>query len=546
MNVVVKREMKMETETGMDVNVVMHTARSAVLEIKDGGRYFSKEMFEIRLNGQVYGVTERTVASLFGLLPGTEYTAEVYRCRDGAGIGDKVGETQFETDGEFVTLDVKAFGAKGDGVQDDTHFIQAAIMACPEGSRVLIPVGIYRITNLFLKSHLRLELAKDAELRADTKREKFALYPGLIQSYDETDEYNLGTWEGNPLPMFAGIICGINVEDVVIYGEGVINGNASHKDWWENPKVMRGAFRPRLFFISHCRDITLQGVKFCNSPSWTLHPYFSVNLRFLGITVENPADSPNTDGLDPESCTHVEVLGVRFSLGDDCIAVKSGKIYMGRKHKTPSSYIEIRQCLMENGHGAVTLGSEMSGGVHHLTVEDCIFRHTDRGLRIKTRRGRGKDAVLDEIVFKNLTLDHVMTPLVINSFYFCDPDGKTPYVQSRELYPVDERTPVIKKLVFENMNCTNVHVAAAYFDGLPEQKIQDIVMRNVSFSYAEHPKCDVPAMSEGVEPCSLKGIFARNIDRLVLDNVEVIGQEGETIVMEGVNQTQVDTSVREP
>lgn len=81
--------------------------------------------------------------------------------------------------------------------------------------------------------------------------------------------------------------------------------------------------------------MVLQGLKFCNSPSWTLHPYFSKGLRFLDLAVENPADSPNTDGLDPESCRDVEILGVRFSLGDDCIAVKSGKIYMGRKYKTP-------------------------------------------------------------------------------------------------------------------------------------------------------------------------------------------------------------------
>ena len=113
--------------------------------------------------------------------------------------------------------------------------------------------------------------------------------------------------------------------------------------------------------------MTLQGVTFCNSPSWTLHPYFSNDLKFIGVTVQNPSDSPNTDGLDPESCKNVEILGVRFSLGDDCIAVKSGKIYMGKKHKTPSENIHIRQCLMENGHGAVTLGSEMAGGVVNLT-----------------------------------------------------------------------------------------------------------------------------------------------------------------------------------
>jgi polygalacturonase len=532
----------------MNVLVKMHTARSAVLEIVDGGRYFSKETYDIKLNSQWYGTTEQTIVSLFGLTPETEYKVELYKHnidtdrqttdRQTTDRQIKVGETVFTTDYEFVTLNVKAFGAKGDGVQDDTHFIQTAIMACPRDSRVLIPAGIYRITNLFLKSHLRLELAKDAELRGDTDRAHFPILPGLIQSYDETDEYNLGTWEGNPLPMFAGIICGIQVEDVILYGEGVINGNASKQDWWENPKVMRGAYRPRLFFLSHSKQVTLQGIKFCNSPSWTLHPYFSQDLHFLGITVNNPSDSPNTDGLDPESCENVEVLGVRFSLGDDCIAVKSGKIYMGKKHKTPSSHIQIRQCLMENGHGAVTLGSEMSGGVNHLTVEDCVFRHTDRGLRIKTRRGRGKDAVLDQITFRNLTLDHVMTPLVVNAFYFCDPDGRTPYVQSRDVYPVDEKTPVIKSLTFENMTCTNVHVAAAYFDGLPEKKIQEISLKNVSFSYADQPKCDVPAMSEGVEPCSKMGIFARNITCLQMENVYIQGQNGETLITEGVDEVQ--------
>lgn len=514
----------------MEITHIMHTARSATIEIKDGGRHFTKEPYTLYVNGKEHMVTDRTITSLYDLQPDSRQIVTVYRGKE------QVGEVSFKTDYEFVTLDVTRFGAKGDGEQDDTHFIQAAIMACPVNSRVYFPAGTYRITSLFLKSHIRLELAEGAELKAFTDREKFPTFPGMLESYDETDEYNLGTWEGNPLPMFSAIICGIAVEDVIIYGRGTINGNASKETWWKDPKTMNIAFRPRLFFISGCQNITLQGVTFCNSPSWTLHPYFSNDLRFIGLTVENPADSPNTDGLDPESCKNVEILGVRFSLGDDCIAVKSGKIYMGRKHKTPSENIHIRQCLMENGHGAVTLGSEMAGGVVNLTVEDCIFRHTDRGLRIKTRRGRGKDAILSNIVFRNLTLDHVMTPLVVNCFYFCDPDGKTPYVQSREVYPVDERTPQIKRMVFENMECTNCHVAAAYFDGLPEQKIEEIIMRNISVSYAEHPQFDVPAMTAGVEKSSKRGLFARNIAKLTLEKVCIEGQDGEALEFIGVDE----------
>lgn len=314
------------------------------------------------------------------------------------------------------------------------------------------------------------------------------------------------------------------VEDVVIYGEGTINGNASKADWWG--RKYKEVFRPRLFFVNNCKNVTLTGVKVCNSPSWTLHPYFSENVRFIDLFVENPADSPNTDGCDPESCKNVDILGVHFSVGDDCIAVKSGKIYMGKTYKTPSENLEIRQCLMEDGHGAVTLGSEMAGGVINLTVEECIFSRTDRGLRIKTRRGRGRDAVISNITFRNLTLDHVMTPLVVNSFYFCDPDGRTPYVQSREPYPVDDRTPSIRKMVFENMTCTNCHVAAAYFEGLPEQKIEELVMKNISFSYAENPTAGVPAMSEGVPKSTKRGLFARNVAKLTLENVKMEGQDG--------------------
>ena len=515
----------------MDIRLIMRTARSAVIEIADGGVYYTKEKYQIYLNDIFVKKTETVVTSLFDLKPETDYQVEIIKEN-----GDKAGSLAFTTKYEFVTLNVKDFGARGDGQTDDTRFIQAAILACPEKSRVLIPKGRYLVTSLFLKSDVNIEVAREAVLSASTERSSYPKFPALIESYDEKEEYTLGTWEGNPLPMFAGFITGISVKNVTVYGEGIINGNGASDNCWYNPKVMNEAFRPRMFFINHCKNITLQGVKFCNSPSWTIHPYFSNELRFYNLIIENPEDSPNTDGLDPESCKDVEIAGVRFSLGDDCIAVKSGKIYMGKKYKTPSENIHIRQCLMENGHGAVTVGSEMAGGVKSLLVEECLFSHTDRGLRVKTRRGRGEDAVLDKITFREIKMEHVMTPFVVNSFYFCDPDGKTEYVQSRKWMPADERTPSIKRLAFEDIDAKNCHVAAAYFDGLPEQKIEEIIMKNIIVTYAQNPKCDVPAMSAGVEPCSLKGIFARNIKKLKLENVVISGQEGEAVITDGVDE----------
>lgn len=515
----------------MNIRLIMKTARSATLEYDDGGIYNTREPYEIFLNGKKVKETDTVITSLFQLKPDTAYEMQVRKKN-----GEVCGTFSFQTDYEFVTIDVKEFGARGDGVSDDTGFIQAAIMACPKQSRVLIPQGTYKITSIFLKSNINIELAKGATLCAETDRSRFAKFPGLIESYDETEDYNLGTWEGNPLPMFAGIITGIDVENVKLYGEGSVDGSANHENWWKNEKVMVGAFRPRMLFLNRCSQIEVQGLYFHDSPAWVIHPYFSNDLKFCNLYIQNPQVSPNTDGLDPESCRNVEILGVHFSLGDDCIAVKSGKVYMGKKYKTPSENIHVSQCLMENGHGAVTVGSEIGAGVKNMLVERCRFSHTDRGLRIKTRRGRGKDSILDEITFRDIEMEHVMTPFTANAFYFCDPDGRTEYVQSRDRYPVDDRTPAMKHFCFENINARNCHVAAAYFDGLPEQKIECIEMKNVNISFADEAKCDVPIMSNGVDACSKKGLYARNVKKLVLENVRISGNNGEEVELHEVDE----------
>ena len=517
----------------MELKVICMTARSATLETEAGRIFEFDTEGEIYINGSLYKRTNRVIFSLFGLRPDTEY--EVCLKRDG-----EEARTVFRTDYEFVTLNVKEVGAKGDGIQDDTGFIQAAILACPKNGRVLIPKGVYRITSLFLKSHIRLELAAGAVLAADTDRFRYPRFPGMIESCDETEDYNLGTWEGNPLPMFAGIINGIEVEDVVIYGEGLVDGQASFENWWNDVGTMRGAFRPRMVFLERCKSITLQGFHLKNSPTWVLHPYFSQGLRFLDLDIRNPADSPNTDGLDPESCRDVEIAGLHFSLGDDCIAIKSGKIYMGRRYKTPSENIEIRQCLMENGHGAVTVGSEVGAGVKAVQVKDCLFRCTDRGLRVKTRRGRGRDSVLSDISFQHIIMENVMTPFVVNSFYFCDPDGKTEYVGSRKPLPVDDRTPSIKSLTFKDINAKNCHVAGAYIFGLPESKVEKLTFENINFSYAKDAKPGVAAMMLGCDEASRQGLIVSNVEKLILKNVNIEGCDGEAIVADNVDKIERD------
>lgn len=501
----------------MNIRILKNGARYAIAELVGGN---ADDISSAVINGKPLEFRE-TITFIGSLAPETEYTVEIT-------CGNETASANFRTDYEFVTLDVRKFGATGDGVTDDTVYIQAAIMACPEKSRVLVPKGKYKVTNLFMKSNISFEIAKDAEIIADNSRFSHAIFPGMIQSYDEKSEYNLGTWEGNPLKSFAGIITVLDVDNVTIYGEGVLNGNATHEDWWYNEKVMVGAFRPRLLFISHSKNINIHGIKLMNSPSWTVHPYFSENIVISAMTINNPQNSPNTDGIDVESCKNVTIEGVHFTLGDDCIALKSGKIYMARKYGVTCENIHIRKCIMENGHGAVTLGSEMSAGIKNVLVEDCFFSNTDRGLRIKTRRGRGETAIIDGVTFRNITMDGVKTPFVANCFYFCDPDGRTSYVQDRNPHPVDDTTPHIRKLCFEDIRCRNCHFAAAYFIGLPERKISEIIMKNISVTYAENAEKGYPAMLCGIEEMSRRGIIAENAEKIVLENVTIEGQVGKT------------------
>lgn len=516
----------------MEFRVLFQTAHAVVIEMLQYGVYFAKKEYSLLVNGEEVMTSKKVIQTIRDLTPDTDYTIQV-KNEDGCSP-----EVTVHTNYEFVTLDVKQFGAKGDSEHDDTIFIQAAINACPKDGRVLIPAGTYRTTALFLKSDLVLEFAEGATLLAFTEREKFPILPGLIPSTDGAGEYNLGTWEGDPEDMFASILTGINVKNVVITGAGVLDGNSSHDNWWKySREKMGGAYRPRMIFLNHCENVVVHGLKIQNSPAWNLHPYFSDHLRYIDLDIQNPKVSPNTDGIDPESVDGLEIVGVHFSLGDDCIAVKSGRFYMGHKYKKSSQNIEIRQCYMRHGHGSVTLGSEMAAGVRHLVCRDCIFEDTDRGLRVKTRRGRGNDAVIEDITFENIKMEGVLTPFVVNSYYWCcDPDGHSEYVRTKEALPVDERTPFIKELYFKDIEAHNCHVAATFIYGLPEAKIEKLTFENIVVDFAENPTPEYPAMMADVEPCTKKGIYVNNVKKLIMKNVHVEGTEGEPVEILNVDE----------
>ena len=258
---------------------------------------------------------------------------------------------------------------------------------------------------------------------------------------------------------------------------------------------------------------------------------FKENYALLKKLSEMRARSgtPNTDGFDPESCRHIRMYGTEFSVGDDCIAIKSGKIYMGMKYHVPCEDIEIAWCCMLDGHGGVTVGSEMAGGVKNVRVHHCYMRGNDRGLRIKTRRGRGKYAVIDDIVFDHVRMEGVKAPLVVNAMYYCDPDGKTDFVQSREKQPADDTTPTVGSIRFEQVNATGCEACVGYILGLPERPVKEILLKDCNFSFNPDGKPMVPAMARDVETCLRRGLIARFVENISLNNVRFEGIEGQEL-----------------
>lgn len=505
----------------MKFRIVETFNRSVTVELESEAIFEQQDSFFVLINGQKVLESRRNVVTVAGLLPDTEYEISIVA----KGEAPDSCAQKFTTKHESVLLDVKAFGAKGDGVTSDTAAIQAAICSCPADGTVYLPAGKYYSTSLFLKSNMTFWLDEGAVLLGDTDRNHYPMLPGMTRTTDEKGEYNLSSWEGNPLTSYASLVTAIDAENLDIIGPGTIDGNTQNSDWWVNAKVKRGAWRPNTMYLARCKNVRVQNVTVQNSPCWTIHPYYCDNCSFLNMFIHNPSDSPNTDGLDPESCKDVLVLGTVISVGDDCMAIKSGKYYMSMMHHKVTENVIIRNCKFERGHGSVTVGSEAAGGVKNVRVSQCIFDGTDRGLRIKTRRGRGERSVLDDIVFENIDMNGVHMPFTVNMFYFCDPDGHSDYVQNQNPAPVDEMTPVIGSITGRNINCKGASACILCAFGLPERPIGLLTFENIKASFLPESERipERPVMMDNFDEMSGRSVFARNVKKLVLKNVEISG-----------------------
>lgn len=371
------------------------------------------------------------------------------------------------------------YGAKGDGVTKDSAAIARAIdaaAAAPGGGRVVFPRGVFLTGPLALKSHVELHLATEhATLLFSTD---VADYPLVFTRWEATECYN---WSPQ--------IYARDAVDIAITGNGLLDGQGR---FWhpmtarQKPAVERlrkmgedgtpveqrrfgtvaDALRPQMIQFIGCKGVRLEGVSITGAPFWTVHPLYCEDVVVRDVAIMTRG--PNTDGVDPESCKNVLIERTFFSTGDDCIAIKSGRDKDGRTVGRPCENITIRDCLMVNGHGAVSIGSEMSGGVRHVRLENIEARGTDRLLRIKSQRGRG--GVVEDIVVENCRGRALLHQAVELTFAYSGPTPAEPF---------SERTPVFRDITIRNL-VSEGSPQAVLVDGLEESLIRDIVFDNVN------------------------------------------------------------------
>ncbi len=444
---------------------------------------------------------------------------------------------QFKDD----SVNIIDFGAVGDGVTDNTEAINNAITHLSQqgGGKVVIPAGVWYTGAIEIKSNINLHAERNALIIFNDDPQAYPIIPTSFEGLD-TRRCTSPIWARD-------------AENIALTGEGVYDGSGDswrfvrrakvtdsqweellaqpgcyvegnnwypsresyegHRicDSFNNPQglttdaeweAIRHWLRPVMVSFIGCTNVLVEDVTLRNSPAWMLHPLMCENLIIRGVKIFNPWYSQNGDALDIESSHRVLVVDCLFDAGDDGICIKSGKDADGRRRATPCSHVVVRNNQVMHGHGGFVVGSEMSGGVHHVYVENCTFTGTDVGLRFKSTRGRG--GVVEHIYIENINMCDIPTDALTFNLYYSgksvtEDKGGTSHV---EAMPVSEETPAFRNIHISNIKCRNAG-RAFYFHGLPEMPVTNVTISDV----------DIVA-EEG-------GYFAYT-DSLTLSNINVV------------------------
>jgi unsaturated rhamnogalacturonyl hydrolase len=392
------------------------------------------------------------------------------------------------------------FGLLQAGCPDASVAIRRAIDACADagGGRVVVPAGEYLTGPIRLKSNIELHLEGGATLRFKT--DPSAYLPAVFTRFEGMECYN-----------YSPLIYAFEQENIAITGSGLLDGQASDSNWWpmkgkqggtntqkrararlmqqvadgvpvDQRRFGTGDFlRPSFIQPYRCRNVLIEGVRIRRSPMWEVHPVLCTNVIVRGLNIVT--HGPNNDGCNPESSRDVLIENCLFDTGDDCIAIKSGRNNDGRRVGVPSENIIVRGCRMKDGHGGVVMGSEISGGVRNVFIEDCEMDspNLDRALRFKSNAVRG--GVIENVFMRRVAIGKVSDAVLRINFLY-EEGANGPF------------KPVVRNVVMEDVTVQQTP-RVLRVEGFPGAMVEDVRIHNSSFYNVQ--KEDVIRDAEGVE-----------------------------------------------
>ncbi|THG13390.1 hypothetical protein TEA_008243 [Camellia sinensis var. sinensis] len=387
------------------------------------------------------------------------------------------------------------FGGKGDGKTSNTKAFQSAIsqlsqLAPDGGAQLIVPPGQWLTGSFNLTSHFTLYIHKEAVILASQDESEWPVISPL-------PSYGRGT--DAPGARFISLIFGTNLTDVVITGgNGTIDGQGAY--WWgkfKNKQLKNS--RPYLIEIMFSQEVQISNLTLINAPTWNVHPVYSRDIIIQGLTILAPIDSPNTDGINPDSCSNIRIEDCYIVSGDDCIAVKSGWDEYGISFGVPTQHLIIRRLTCISPDSAViALGSEMSGGIQDVRAEDITGISSQSGVRIKTAVGRG--AYVKDIYVKGMKLYTMKYVFWMTGNYGSHPDnGFNP-----------QAFPVIQNINYRDITAQNVSMPAD-LEGIQDHPFTGICISNASINLSANPKkvlwncSNIAGVSSKVspQPCNL-------------------------------------------